>query len=138
MTEICTMGTLWEYKDIVIKAVRTVDRGIIGFKGNEAWQKLKIHGVPPSRYIGRGSNGLEKLREGIHAENAGVVIQMAARWLGRVLPLKERWASSIIMAFSVFFAVQEDETACRLLKEGVRLCRNRYTVERYQEEILTC
>jgi hypothetical protein len=61
-----------------------IDRGIIGFSENEAWQRLKVHGVALNRYVGRGTNRLEKLREEIQGENAGVVIPIAARWLGRV------------------------------------------------------
>ncbi|KAI5784127.1 hypothetical protein FPQ18DRAFT_405642 [Pyronema domesticum] len=89
-TEMCTVENLGKYEDVIIKAARTVDLGIIGFEQNEAWQKLKIHGVPLRRYVGRGTNGLEKLLEETHAENAGVVIPMAARCLGRVTPFKGR------------------------------------------------
>jgi hypothetical protein len=95
---------------------------------------LKIHGVPLNRYVGRGTNGLEKLGEEIHAENAEVVIPMAARWLERVPQLKERWANGIITASSVVFAVRGEDTARRPLKDEVRICGNRFTVERYQEE----
>jgi hypothetical protein len=133
-TEMCTVDNLRKYEAVIIKVARTVDRGIVGFEENEAWQRLKIHGVPLNRYVGRGTNGLEKLREEVQAENAGVIIPMAARWLGRVPPLKERWASGIITASSVVFAVCGEDTARRLLKEGVRICGNRYTVEKYQEE----
>jgi hypothetical protein len=90
--------------------------------------------VPLNRYVGRGTNGQEKLREEIQAENAGVTIPMAARWLGRVPQLKERWASGSITASSVVFAVRGEDTARKLLREGVRIYGNRYTVERYQEE----
>jgi hypothetical protein len=89
-TEMGTVDNLRKYEAVVIKAARIVDRGIIGFEENEAWQRLKIHGVPLNRYVRRGTNGLEKLREEIQAENAGVTIPMAARWLGRVPQLKER------------------------------------------------
>jgi hypothetical protein len=133
-TEMCTVDNLRKYEAVVIKAARIVDRGIIGFKENKAWQRLKIHGVPLNRYVGRGTNGLEKLREEIQAENAGVTIPMAARWLGRVPQLKERWASRIITASSVVFAVRGEDTTHKLFREGGRICGNRYTVERYHEE----
>jgi hypothetical protein len=61
-----------------------IERGSIGFSENEAWQRLKFHGVPLNRYIGRGTNGPEKLWEEIQAENTGVVIPITARLLGRV------------------------------------------------------
>jgi hypothetical protein len=34
----------------------------------------------------------------------------------------------------VVFAVWGEDTAYKLLREGERICGNRYTVERYQEE----
>jgi hypothetical protein len=83
-TEMCTMDNLRKYEAVIVKAAHMVDRGIISFGENEAWQRLKIHRVPLNRYVGRGTNGLEKLWEEIHAENAGVVIPIATRWLGRV------------------------------------------------------
>jgi hypothetical protein len=51
---------------------------------------LNADAVPLNGYVGRGTNGLEKLWEEIQAENAGVTIPMAARWLGRVPQLKEK------------------------------------------------
>jgi hypothetical protein len=134
-TKMCTVDNLRKYEVVVVKAARMAERGIICFGENEAWQRLKIHGVPLNRYVGRGTNGLENLRE-IQAENPGVIIPIAARWLGRVPQLKERWASGIITASSVVFAVRREDTANRLLKEGVRICGNCFTVERYQEEWL--
>jgi hypothetical protein len=134
--EMCTVDNLGKYEAVAIKAARTLNRGIIGFVENEAWQRLKIQGVPLNRYVGRGTNGLEKPREEIQAENAGVIIPMATRWLGRVPQLKERWARGIITASSVVFALRGEDTARKLLREGVRICGNRYTVEIYQEERL--
>jgi hypothetical protein len=126
-TDMCTVDNLRKYEAVVIKAARIVDRGIISFKENEVWQRLKLHGLPLNRYVGRGTNGLEKLQQEIQAENAGVTIPMAARWLGRVPQLKERWTSRIIIASSVVFAVRGEDTALKLLGEGVTICGNRYS-----------
>jgi hypothetical protein len=133
-TKMCTVDNLKKYEAVVDKAGCMVDRGIIGFGENEAWQRLKIHGVPLNPYIERGTNGLKNLWAEIQAEYAGVIIPIAVRLLGRVPQVKGRWASGIITASLVVFAVQGEDTAHRLLKEGVRVCRNRFTVERYQEE----
>jgi hypothetical protein len=59
--EMCTAEDLRRYEDTIIQAARTVDRCIVGFEENETWQRLKIHGIPFIRYMGRGTNGLEKL-----------------------------------------------------------------------------
>jgi hypothetical protein len=34
------------YRDIIIKAARSVGKGIIDVEGNESWERLKIHTVP--------------------------------------------------------------------------------------------
>jgi hypothetical protein len=132
--ERCTIGNLRRYEDIIIRAARVIDCGIIGFEEIEVWKKLKIHRIPLTRYVRRGTNGLEKLREEIEAENAGVSVPMAARWLVNVPQIKERWAKGLIQALSVFLAVRGEDTARKLLKEGIRICGNRYTIKRYQEE----
>ena len=58
---------------------------------NETWKRLKIHGVPLERYLGKGTFGLNKLRTEIESENEGVEIPMEMRWLGRVPEIKERF-----------------------------------------------
>jgi hypothetical protein len=126
-TNMCTMDNLRKYEAVIIKVAHIVDRGIICFKENEVWQRLKLHGLPLNRYVGRGTNGLQKLQQEIQAENAGVTIPIATRWLGRVPQLKERWTSRIIIASSVVFAVQREDTALKLLGEGVTICGNWYS-----------
>jgi len=43
------------YQDIIIKAARSVDKGIIDVDGNESWVRLKIHTVPLVRTMGKGT-----------------------------------------------------------------------------------
>ena len=70
------------YKDTIIRAARTIDPSIVDITANETWRRVKIHGVPLNRYLGRGTYGLDKLREEIEAENEGVEIPRQMRWLG--------------------------------------------------------
>jgi hypothetical protein len=132
--ELCTVNDVRKYKDTIIMAARTIDKGIIGLGENKTWERMKIHGVPFKRYMGKGTNGLDKLREEIQAENAGMVIPTAARWLGRVPQLKEKWAKGDIMVTSVVFVIRGQDESMRLLKDGVRICGFRYRVKKYQEE----
>lgn len=37
---------------LLIRAVKTVDRAVIGDEALEHWQRLKVHGMPLSRYLG--------------------------------------------------------------------------------------
>ena len=55
------------------------------------------------RYIGKGSHGVEKVREDVEAENEGAKIPLAARWLDRLSDIEERVAKGKIQASSVIF-----------------------------------
>jgi len=62
-----------QYCDI-ITAVRTVDSGGVKVEKNETWERLKIYVVPLGKYMGKGTEGLPKMREGFEAENEGIGI----------------------------------------------------------------
>jgi hypothetical protein len=49
------------YRDIIITAARTVDREVVHVEENETWERLQIHAVPLVRYIGKGTEGLQKM-----------------------------------------------------------------------------
>ena len=89
-TSTASAKMLMNYRDTVICATRTVDAGIVSVEVNEIWKRLKIHGIPLARYVGKGTHGTEKLREEIEAENEGVTIPIVVRWLGRLEEIKER------------------------------------------------
>jgi hypothetical protein len=57
------------YRDIIIRAARTVDKGVLDVEENQNWEWLKIHAVPLMRYMGNGTEGLQKMREEFEAEN---------------------------------------------------------------------
>jgi len=78
------------YRDISIKADRSVDKGIIDVEGNESWERLKIHTDQQVRYMCKGTEGLQKMREETRAENEGVTIPAEVRWLLNPLTIKER------------------------------------------------
>lgn len=58
------------------------------------------------RYIGKGSHGVEKLREDVEAENEGAMIPLEARWLDRLSHIEERVAKGKIQASSVIFFIR--------------------------------
>jgi len=63
-----------QYHNIVIMAATTVDRRVVDVEENLAWERLMIHAVPLMRYMGRGTEGLQKIRDGFEAENKGIAI----------------------------------------------------------------
>lgn len=42
------------YKDTILRAARTIEPDIVDITANEAWRRVKIHGVPLNRYLGKG------------------------------------------------------------------------------------
>jgi hypothetical protein len=62
------------YRDIIIKAARSFDDGILDVERNESWERLKILTVPQVMYMGKGTEGLQQVREDILAEHKGVMI----------------------------------------------------------------
>jgi hypothetical protein len=91
------------FREIIVTAARKVDQGIIDIEKNETWERVKMHGINFDQYMAKRSGGLKKLREEIHAENEGVIIPMAIRWMGRVADMKdkkkngEKQASSVVL-----------------------------------------
>jgi len=78
------------YRDIIMNAARSVYKWIIDVEGNESWERLKIHTFPPVRYMGKGTKGLQKMRDEIQAENEAVAIPAQVRWLSNPRIIRER------------------------------------------------
>jgi len=61
-------------RNIIITAARTVDKGVVDVEENQSCERLMIHTVPLIRYMGKGTEGLQKMREKFEAQNEGIVI----------------------------------------------------------------
>jgi hypothetical protein len=51
------------YRDVIITAARTMNRGVVDVTENETWERVKIHVVPLVRHMGKCTEGLHKMRE---------------------------------------------------------------------------
>ena len=98
---------------------------------NESWEKLNIHRVPLLRYMGKGSEGLQKMREEIQAENQGVTIPAQVRWLSNSCTIKVREQRGEIRASWMVFVVKGKKLAQRLVTKGVTAAGVQYKVEGY-------
>jgi len=126
-----TAEMLIRYREIVIKAARKVDTGIVDIETNELWEKVKMHGVNFDRYLGkRTGGGLEKLRSELQAENEGVVLPLAISWIGGPKDVQKKKAEGK-KASSVVFAVKGSKMADKVLKGGLRAAGTKYEVERF-------
>jgi hypothetical protein len=119
------------YRDIIIKAARSVDKRIMDVEGNESWERLTNDTVPLVRYMGKGTEGLHKMREEIQAENEGVEIPAQVRSLSNPQIVRDREQRGEIKASSVVFIVMGKMVAQRLLNKGIIAAGERYKVELY-------
>jgi len=126
-----TAEMLIKYREIVIKAARKVDAGIMDIEMNELWKRVKMHGVNFDRYLGKKTaGGLEELRQELQAENKGVVLPLAINWIGGPKYVQKKKGNGK-KASSVVFAVKGSKMAEKVLKRGLRAAGVKYDVERY-------
>jgi len=109
-----------QYRDIIITAVRTVNKGVVDVEENETWERLMIHAVPLIRYMGKGTEGLQKMRDEFEAENEGIVSPTPVRWLANPHTIKERRQNGEIAASSVVFVVKGSKVAQSLVQKGIK------------------
>ena len=133
MTPFAPVGQLLHFRDTILRAARTVDPAIVNITANETWKRLKIHGVPLERYLGKGTFGLNKLRAEIESENEGVEIPMEMRWLGRVPDIKQRFKNAEVRGASVTFVVRGQQMADRIIRGGLRVLGKHYRAEAFIE-----
>ena len=58
-------------RDIALRAACTIDPGVIDRGTSLSWRRVKIHGVPVTPYVDRGSGGTDKLRESSRRRTMG-------------------------------------------------------------------
>jgi len=130
-TPAATAEMLIRYREIVIKAARKVDAGIVDIETVELWEKVKMHGVNFDRYLGKKTGGgLEKLRQELQAENEGAVLPLAINWIGGPKDVQKKKAEGK-KASSVVFAVKGSKMAEKVLKGGLRAAGVKFDVEKF-------
>ena len=124
---------LLNYRDTILRAARTVNPAIIDIVKNETRKRLKMHGVPLERYLGKGTFKLNKLKAEIESGNQGVEIPMAMRWLGRIPDIKQRIKNAEARGGSVTFVVRGQEMADLIIRKGLRILGKHYQTEAFIE-----
>jgi hypothetical protein len=87
---------------------RGLDGGVLDVEENETWERLKIHAIPLMRYMGNGTESLQKMREEFEAENKGIVIPTQLQWLPNPHTIRERRQNREITVRSVVFVVKRN------------------------------
>lgn len=119
------------YLDIIITATRTVDKVVVDVEENESWERLKIHRVHLVPYIGKGTDGLQKMREEFEIENKGVTIPSQVQWLANPRSMRQRWQNGEIAVSSVVFVVKGSKVAKGFVKKSIKAAGVWYRVDTY-------
>jgi hypothetical protein len=126
-----TAEMLVKYREIVIKAARKVDAGIVDIETNELLERVKMHGINFDRYLGKKTGGgLEKLRQELQAENEGVGLPLAISWIGGLNDVQKKKADGN-KASLVVFAVKGSKMAKKVLKGCLRAAGVKYDVKKF-------
>jgi hypothetical protein len=126
-----TASMVIKFKEVILKAIRKHDTGIVDLQTNEDWSRVKIHGIELSRY-GKSPDGLRTLRQEIEAENPGVIVPMAVQWMRPWKHISERWQAGEIKASSAVVVIRDREAATKILATGLKAAGKRYDCERYE------
>jgi hypothetical protein len=121
---------MW-YGNIIIMAARTVDRGVVHVEENVNWERVKIHAVPLVWYMGKGTQGLQKMREEFEVENEGIENPTQVRWLANPHTIREMRQNGEIAAPSVVLVVKGSRLAQSLIKKGIQSAEVWYHVETF-------
>jgi len=112
-----------QYADMIIAAASSVDKGVLDVEENESWGRRKIHAVPVIRSMGKGTEGLQKIREEFKPENDGIVIPDLVRRLANPRTIRERRGNGEIAGSSVVFVVNGSKVAKSLVKKRIKAAR---------------
>jgi uncharacterized protein Smg (DUF494 family) len=118
-------------REIILTAVRKIDPGTIDIEKIKTSERVIMHGIKFDQYMAKTSGGLENLRGEIHAENEGVIVPMAIRWMERVVNIKEKQRNGVKQASSVVLAIKGMKRAQRRLEKGLTVVRVWHEVEHY-------
>jgi hypothetical protein len=124
-----------QYLNIIMTAARMVDKGVVDVEDNESWERIKIHAVHLVRYMGKGTEGLQKIPEEFDAEIEGIVIPTQVRWLANPRTNRERMQNGVIGTSSVVFVVTGSRVAQSLIKKYIKEGGVWYRVEMYTNEV---
>jgi len=76
--------------------------------------------------MGKRRDGLQKMRDEIHAENEGLMFPVQVRWVASPHRIKARRHNGEISTSSVDFVVNQRKVARRLVDEGIKAAAVRY------------
>ena len=118
------------HSNILIRAAKSVDEGVVGVEALERWQRLKVHGMSLARYLGEGK--MEVLCREIES-STGIQLKTLPRWLINETRLEERLESGNGRGSAIVITVGNGVEASKLCSKGLRFGGALKVVEKYWE-----
>jgi hypothetical protein len=126
-----TKTLIMHYWNEMVNAIREVDRAVLDVHELEKWIRLKVHGIPLNRFMGKGMYGFQKLQLEIQANHHNVQVLLGIRWLGNPHIIKEWYWAGDIQSSSAVFTIKGSKAAEALVAKGVILGGAQFMVNYY-------
>jgi len=109
----------------------TVDIGVVEVEQIESWQLVIIYVVTHVWWMGKVTEGLQKIQEEFEAENEGVAIPAQEWWLAHHCSLRGRRQTGETAASVEVFVVEGNKVAQHLVKKDIKAAWVLFRVEMY-------
>lgn len=119
-----------EHSNLLIRAAKSVDSGVIDVEAPERWQRLKVHGMSLVRYLREGK--MELLYREIES-SAGIKLKTLPHWLINEVRLEGRLESGNNKGSAIIITMGKIIEASRLCSKGLRFRGAPKGVENYWE-----
>jgi hypothetical protein len=111
------------YRDCINTAACTMYNGVINVEETESWERLKINAMPLVGYIGKSTEGLQKMGEQFEMGNEGIAIPTQVRRLANPCTIKQRRHNCEIPASSLVVTMTGSKAAQKLMEESMKPAR---------------
>lgn len=118
------------YSNIIIRAAKAIDGGMIRVEALERWERLKVHGMSLARYL--GERKMEILCQEIES-SMGIQLKTVPCWLISVGRLEERLKSGTRRRSAIVSTMGTSEEAAKLCSKRLRFGGAVKVVEKYWE-----
>ena len=116
------------HSNILIRAAKVVDAGVIAVETLERWQRLKVHRMLLAKYLEEGK--MELLCREIES-STGIQLKMVFCWLISESQLEKRLESGTERRSAIVITVGTSKKAAKLCFKGLRFKEALKVVEKY-------
>ena len=119
-----------QYSNMLIRAAKSINKGIIEVEVLQKWHRLKVHGMPLLRYF--GEEKIEILSWEIES-SIEIKLKTTPQWLLSKVRLKKRLDTGDTRRSAIIITVGSEEEASKLCAKGLRFGGAPKIVEKYWE-----